>query len=212
MFASRGILDLYQMKEESEMLGLTDHDLNPAVMAENYVRDDALLLSGKATHLERLELWFDRTGMPDWFVVTKLPIVTTQSRFIGVMGMLRRASESDKQLPVFQTVARSVELIRRDYATPIRMADVAQKCGQSLRQLQRHFQSAFGTTPQEFLLRTRISAAIRLLEETRLSIEEIALRCGFVDASAFILHFRQRTNQTPRQYQRLHQASSKHAS
>ena len=38
MFASSGILQRYQMRDEAEMLGLTDFDINPHIMAENYVR------------------------------------------------------------------------------------------------------------------------------------------------------------------------------
>jgi len=80
--------------------------------------------------------------------------------------------------------------------------DVAAACFQSLRQLQRQFRSAFGVTPQEFLLKTRVLAAARLLEETSLAISEVAVRCGFLDASAFILQFRKRIGVTPSAYRR----------
>jgi AraC-like DNA-binding protein len=73
-------------------------------------------------------------------------------------------------------------------------------CGQSLRQLQRRFQSAFGITPQEFLLKTRVLAAQRLLESTSRNASEIAKLCGFVDASSFAQHFRQRIGMTPTEY------------
>jgi len=206
MFASRGILELYGMTCDSEMLGRTDYDLNPAIMAAHYVADDERILSGTMEHIERLELWFDRQGMPDWFVVTKLPLLDTEGGVHGVMGLLRRASEHEMQLPIFQTVAKAVELIRRDYPLSLRMSDVANKCGQSLRQLQRHFQSAFGTTPQEFLLRTRILSATKLLEETRLSMAEISAKCGFTDVSAFTQQFRLRTGQTPAFYRQSYLA------
>lgn len=206
MFTSQGILDLYGMKDASEMIGLTDYDLNPAVMAAHYVADDERILTGAAEHIERLELWFDRQGMPDWFVVNKLPILDSEGLVHGVMGLLRRASEHEMQLPVFQTVAKAVELIRRDYQLSLRMSDVANRCGQSLRQLQRHFQSAFGTTPQEFLLRTRILGATKLLEETRLSMAEIAAKCGFTDVSAFTQQFRLRCGQTPASYRQSYLA------
>ena len=78
--------------------------------------------------------------------------------------------------------------------------DVARACGQSLRQLQRRFQSAFGITPQEFLIRTRVMEAMKLVEESRLGMAEIALRCGFVDASSFSAHFRKRTGESPRKH------------
>ncbi|MDB6076014.1 MAG: AraC family transcriptional regulator, partial [Verrucomicrobiaceae bacterium] len=137
-----------------------------------------------------------------WFVVTKLPLRDQRKQMQGVMGVLRRPDEAERQLPVFQAVARAVETIRRDYAKPVSIAYLAMACGQSLRQLQRRFQEAFGITPQEFLIKTRVLAAIRLLEETSLTAAEIAERCGFVDASAFTEQFRKRTGLTPTAYRR----------
>ena len=202
MFASQGILDLYKMCDESEMLGLTAFDLYPDSMAAGYVGDDERLLSGRAKLIECMELWFDRQGMPDWFMVTKLPILDRRGHLHGVMGVLRQATEHEKQLPVFQTVSKAVEMIRRDYATALTISDVAEACFQSLRQLQRQFRSAFGVTPQEFLLKTRVLAATRLLEESSLAISEVATRCGFLDSSAFILQFRKRIGVTPSAYRR----------
>jgi transcriptional regulator GlxA family with amidase domain len=138
--------------------------------------------------------------MPDWFLVTKLPIRDHKRQIIGIIGVLRRPQAAEMQLPVFQTVARAVEIIRRDYTKALTLQSVAETCGQSLRQLQRKFQSAFGITPQEFLLKTRVLAAMRLLRETSLTISEIANRCGFVDASSFSAHFRKRAGESPRKY------------
>lgn len=202
MFASRGLLDRYQMRDDSEILGLTDYDINPDSMAECYVLDDQRILRGEASVVERIELWWDRQGMPDWFLVTKLPLVDRRGRAQGVMGLLRRPDAAERQLPVFQTVARAVEIIRRDYARPLVITDVAAACGQSLRQLQRRFHTAFGITPQEFLIKTRVLAAMRLLEETSLTASEIAQQCGFVDASSFTQHFRKRTGVATAAYRR----------
>jgi len=204
MLASRGILDRYKMRHEREMLGLTDFDINPRHMAEHYVKDDRRLLSGSAQMIERLELWFDPQGLPDWFVVTKLPMTDARGRRVGVMGVLRRAEDHERRLPLFQTVSRAVDMIRRDFARPLVIADVAEACGESLRQLQRRFHSAFGSTPQEFLIKTRVLTAARLLEETAVTASEIAQRCGFVDASAFASQFRQRTVLSPLAYRRAH--------
>lgn len=203
MFASRGLLQRYQMPDDSEFIGQTDFDLNPGSMAQAYVDDDERLIRGETRSIERIELWWDRQAMPDWFFVTKLPLLDRRRRVQGVMGVLRRPDEAERKLPVFQTVARAVEIIRRDYAGPLLIEEVAKSCGQSLRQLQRRFASAFGITPQEFLLKTRVLAASRLLESTALSIAEIALQCGFVDQSAFTQHFRTRTGSTPTSYRRL---------
>lgn len=202
MFASEGLMRRYQMSDESEIIGRTDFDLNPDTMAQAYVDDDKRILAGEATLIERIELWWDSQGIPDWFVVTKLPLLDKRRRVVGVMGTLRRPDEAERSLPVFQTVAQAVELLRRDFAEPVMIEDVARACGQSVRQLQRRFQSAFGISPQEFLIRTRVQAAVRRLEETRLSVTEIAQQCGFVDASSFTQHFRKRMGVSPAAYRR----------
>jgi AraC-like DNA-binding protein len=197
MFASHGLLQRYQMPDDSEFIGLTDFDLNPGSMARAYVDDDKRLLRKNARIVERIELWWDRQGIPDWFLVTKLPLHDRQGKVQGVMGLLRRPDPAERKLPVFQTVAQAVEIIRRDFAGPLLIEQVAKSCGQSLRQLQRRFQSAFGITPQEFLLKTRVLAAARLIEETSLTTSEIAQQCGFVDASSFAQHFRKRIGFAP---------------
>ena len=200
MFASEGLRQRYSMQDESEILGMTDFDLNPGSMAQAYVDDDNQLLQGKAPSIERIELWWDRQGMPDWFLVTKLPVHDQCGKIQGVMGLLRRPDEAERRLPVFQTVAQAVEIIRRDFAKPLLVEEIAVSCGQSLRQLQRRFQTAFGISPQEFLLKTRVLAAARLLESTAFSVSEIAEQCGFADQSAFTQHFRKRTGLTPTGY------------
>ncbi len=202
MFASRGLLDVYRMNDDLEILGRTDFDLNPDVMAQAYVDDDRVILAGEADRIERLELWWDRQGLPDWFLITKLPLLNRKGSIEGVMGVLRRPDESDQKLPVYQSVAKAVEIIRQDYAKPVSIADIARVAGQSLRQLQRQFRSAFGITPQEFLITTRILTAQRLLEESSFSAAEIAQQCGFVDASSFTQHFRKRVGKTPTAYRR----------
>jgi AraC-like DNA-binding protein len=197
MFASRGLLQRYQMRDDTEIIGRTDFDLNPDAMARAYVDDDKRIIEGKAPMVERIELWWDRQGMPDWFLVTKLPLFDKRGGIQGVVGVLRRPDEAERRLPVFQTVAQAVEIIRRDFAKPLRIEDVARSCGQSLRQLQRRFHSAFAMTPQEFLMRTRVLAAARLLEKSDLTAAEIAGRCGFADQSSFTQHFRRRTGTSP---------------
>jgi AraC-like DNA-binding protein len=174
-------------------------------MAVNYVHDDRRLLSGEAQRIERLELWFDSQGLPDWYVVTKLPLFDAFQQPVGIMGVLRRAAEHEMKLPLMQTVSRAVGVIRRDFAKNISLRVVAESCGLTLRNLQRRFQSAFGVSPQEFLIKTRVLAAMRLLTESHLSAAEIASKTGFVDPSGFAEQFKRRTGSTPTEYRKMRQ-------
>jgi AraC-like DNA-binding protein len=49
----------------------------------------------------------------------------------------------------------------------------------------------------QFLIRTRVLAAARLLEETDLTATEVSAKCGFVDGSSFSQLFQRRTGMTP---------------
>jgi AraC-like DNA-binding protein len=208
MLVSRSFLQHHRLRHEREILGLTDFDVAPHHMASGYVRDDQRLLSGQARCVERVELWFDQQGTPDWFFVSKLPLKDADGRICGTAGVVRRVAEHEMRLPIIQSVAHAVEIIRREYAGPVVLREVARTCGLSMRHFQRRFQHAFGFSPQEFLMKTRVIAALKLLEETSLSASEVAIRCGFVDGSSFAEQFRQRVGQSPTAYRQAMRADA----
>ena len=89
MLVSQSILARYDMTDELEMLGKTDFDLNPETMAQGYVSDDAYIYETGEPILDRVELWFDEQGIPDWHIVHKLPIRSRTGEIIGIMGILQ---------------------------------------------------------------------------------------------------------------------------
>ena len=58
----------------------------------------------------------------------------------------------------------------------------------------------FGPTSSQFIAKTRVAAASRLLRETEQTVAAIALACGFYDHSAFTRTFRALTGVTPTQF------------
>jgi AraC-like DNA-binding protein len=60
----------------------------------------------------------------------------------------------------------------------------------------------FGLTPSQYIAKTRITAASRLLRETDQSVADIALSCGFYDHSAFTRTFGKMTGTTPSRLRR----------
>lgn len=69
--------------------------------------------------------------------------------------------------------------------------------------LAREFKRIFGTTIGEYLLKQRISHAKSLLRFSDLSMEEIAVRCGFADSGYFIKVFKKQEKTTPAKYRKL---------
>jgi transcriptional regulator GlxA family with amidase domain len=59
------------------------------------------------------------------------------------------------------------------------LAALARRCAMSERTLSRRFRDSTGTTPAQWVLNARLDRARRLLEQTALSTEQVAARCGF---------------------------------
>lgn len=70
----------------------------------------------------------------------------------------------------------------------------------SRRNFVRRFKLATGITPIEYLQKTRIEAAKRLLEQTGNSILAVMLDCGYNDVKAFRKVFRKEVGLTPTEY------------
>ncbi|RLT10960.1 MAG: AraC family transcriptional regulator [Planctomycetota bacterium] len=58
----------------------------------------------------------------------------------------------------------------------------------------------FGLTPSQFITKSRIAAASRMLRDLNKSVSEIAHACGFYDHSAFTRAFRSATGMTPSEF------------
>jgi transcriptional regulator GlxA family with amidase domain len=85
---------------------------------------------------------------------------------------------------------------------PLDVAAMARHAAVSPRTFARRFREETGTTPLRWLLAQRVLEARRLLEESDLSIDEIAWRAGFGTAASLREHFRRATATTPTAYRR----------
>ncbi len=83
---------------------------------------------------------------------------------------------------------------------PIRIKKLAQLVYLSPSRTIRVFKEAFGCTPYDYALTVKLSAAKLLLENTTLSIKEIAQRVGFHDAHYFSNYFKSVTGVAPKYY------------
>src|SRR3546814_1585694 len=78
--------------------------------------------------------------------------------------------------PVLQ---RALSIMEQHVEEPLACAEIARRVGLSLRQLQRLFARALQTTPVRHYQLMRLSRAHGLLQQTNLSVTEIAMSAGF---------------------------------
>jgi transcriptional regulator GlxA family with amidase domain len=96
-----------------------------------------------------------------------------------------------------------LEWLRPNLAEPVTVRQLAARAHMSERTFARRFVQDTGTTPQRWLTGQRILLAQQLLEETDETVDAIASRAGFGNATAMRHHFRVWRGTTPHAYRRL---------
>ncbi len=94
---------------------------------------------------------------------------------------------------------RAIEIMRDNLETPLGLKDVAQEAGLSLRQMERLFKDKLATRPAVFYLHLRLDKAKLLLQQSALSVLEVAMACGFNSATYFSKCYRHKWGCSPRQ-------------
>ena len=77
---------------------------------------------------------------------------------------------------------------------------MAREAAMSTRTFQRHFTETTGMSPSEWLVNMRIDEAKRLLEMTKLPIEDVATNAGFGQCGTLRHHFHRLVGLSPREY------------
>jgi AraC-like DNA-binding protein/ligand-binding sensor protein len=99
-------------------------------------------------------------------------------------------------------VARAQLFIRSSFRQDIRLADVARAACLSAGYFSSLFKKLTGYSFREYLCRTRLREARRLLRETTMPIKEIVGSVGFGEVSYFTRTFRSHEGMTPAQFRR----------
>lgn len=105
-------------------------------------------------------------------------------------------------------VAAAIRLMESRLDSPLTTAAIARRQGISVRTLELLFRQSLGIGPGTYYLRLRLQAARRLLLDTRLPMQAVAVRCGFGSLSAFSRIFRRHFAVSPSAYRRAHQRPS----
>ncbi len=119
-------------------------------------------------------------------------LVTRRSTDILAVGDLR--------------VATALDFIRLHYPDEdLDTPTVANTCGVAMRTLARLFTKHLGWSVAEEIKKTRIRQACQLLEETELTLSEIAGQVGFAGLQHFRRNFKQTTGYSPRKWRQKEQ-------
>lgn len=92
---------------------------------------------------------------------------------------------------------RAVALMEAHLADPVPAPEIARRVGCSVRRLEELFRARLNMPPYAYYLTLRLGAGRRLMQETALSVAEVADAAGFGSASAFARAFRRHYGESP---------------
>lgn len=91
------------------------------------------------------------------------------------------------------------QLMQRHAGRNLNVSDYARLSGRSLSSFQRDFKRAYGMAPSQWLRDSKLAKGRELVEDTTLSIAEVAHEVGYADTSHFIKDFHRGFGATPKQ-------------
>jgi AraC-like DNA-binding protein len=127
---------------------------------------------------------------------------------LTIMGLLHRFSwpgkgtTPPKTRDATERIMPALEYLAEHYAEEIGVPALAKLSFAENSTFRRVFKQATGRSPQEYLTFLRIQMATSLLENTSLSVLEIAGRVGYPTLSSFNRHFRRLLGCSPRERRR----------
>lgn len=101
---------------------------------------------------------------------------------------------------------RAEALMSQNLSVQVPLGSVAEECGLSVRHLARAFRQSTGVPPHRWLLNRRVERAKELLPNSKLSLSDVALACGFGDQSHFTRTFTAAVRLSPGVWRRLQSA------
>ncbi len=90
----------------------------------------------------------------------------------------------------YPSIALAAQLMEANIEEPLSIEELAQLCQTSQRQLQRLFRRNLGLTPEQHYVTVRLGRARSLLQQTTMSVMDIAVACGFRSPCHFSRSYR----------------------
>lgn len=107
---------------------------------------------------------------------------------------------SSTKVEILKRLTLAKEYIINNYDKGIELEDIARHACLSVNHLLRTFKQAYGQSPHQFLIKTRIDRAKYLLKNTNYTINEVVEIIGFECPSSFIRLFKSLNKLTPGKY------------
>jgi len=182
-----------------EILQRIFKDINPEIVSgksvakETAVNNDEIL----EKYMDSLLFYFNNPSLAD----DELLILKIKE-FILILSKLRD-NVLIQQLYSYlfdPTELSFKDVVEKYIYSEVTLKDLAHLTNRSLSTFKRDFQKYYTTSPSKYLKDRKLVRAAELLRNSKISLSDLILECGFTNASHFTKIFKEKYNQTPSQY------------
>ncbi len=190
MLAAAGLMERSRATIHwDEFAGFAEEFPDIDVVEDRYILDEAIATCGGASTTFELMLEIIKKDHSPLFALE-----------VAALFMHGSSGERLDHLPMRsagQTVREATSLMRRNIEYPLSIPQLAFRMKVDQRQLEKRFRAEFGMTPLAVYKSIRLREAKRLIQYTELEIAEVAIRCGYQNASAMTRAYRLEFSSTP---------------
>ena len=168
-------------------------DLNPdaaAFFKKDYVLFENQGASVRSKFFDIAYLWEGKSSL--YIIKCKSLIFDILYELIGSFFALTNVAHTEKL-----EAARTY--IQANFRNKISIDNLAHRIGLSVSYFRKLFTSAYGQSPQHYIITLRINTAYDLLKSGEVNVSEAALLSGFDDIYYFSTHFKKHTGLSPSQ-------------
>jgi AraC family carnitine catabolism transcriptional activator len=169
------------------LLGFREHYERTRALSQLYCRSGArVTCAGASAILDMMVAWMG------WHGHRELAAEVAEHLLLGRL----RAPETEQRAAdgapsaVDAAVAEAQALMREHVDEPLSCREIARRVGLSLRQMERRFRDVLQCSVLERYRLIRMTKAHQLLQQTELSVTEIAFACGFSSPEYFCRLYR----------------------
>lgn len=121
---------------------------------------------------------------------------------IRILQTETRAIYSNQSLsPTSNRIAFVVQYIRQNLDQPLSVDLLSEKAHMSESNFHKVFKNEMGLSPIDFINNERIKLAASLLNDPKMKVKDIYIRCGFNSLSYFTRLFKRKKQYSPKEYQ-----------
>jgi AraC-like DNA-binding protein len=185
------ILDRYEGRPEFRFLSDLVHRSSPALCFSTETAGEIV---------EILEQAQTQSGLFRWVRLLEALYAASMDKSVRPFSFQSEGwgNETGKD-----TLDETINYLFNKFAEPHCLEELSEKAGMQVQRFCRHFKKKTGMTVMEYLHSVRINTAKKLLQQSKLYVDDICYESGFNSVSFFNRKFKEQTGMTPLEYRRL---------